>query len=223
MDLHNCKVKLPPFMLRQDLKSLDEKSTLEMLLCYVMPAYSVSWYTEKLMDTFGGFSGVFDASIEELCSMGGLSLESAKLIVLIFWICKKYHISKISNIVDIPDIETAGTYLKPYFSYLTKEVLYLLCLDQANHLTGCIDLEKGSEHSVPLNMRKILEYAFRKHASSVIMAHNHPSGRLIPSNEDESMTKYALELFHKVDIVLVDHLIFAGDQYFSMSKNGYFI
>jgi DNA repair protein RadC len=67
--------------------------------------------------------------------------------------------------------------------------------------------------------RTLLEMAFRNHASNVVLVHNHPSGVAAPSKEDLSKTLELSALFRSVSINLIDHIIVANDDFFSMAMN----
>ena len=66
----------------------------------------------------------------------------------------------------------------------------------------------------------IIKSAFKYNASGLILAHNHPSGNLEPSNEDLNMTRRMKDLTKLLDITLLDHIIIAGDKYLSLYQRG---
>ena len=71
-----------------------------------------------------------------------------------------------------------------------------------------------------IDVRIILKKAIEKLASSIILAHNHPSGNLTPSQSDLDITRKAGEAAKLVDMKVLDHLIFAGSTYMSMADDG---
>ena len=74
--------------------------------------------------------------------------------------------------------------------------------------------------AVTLNLRKIVELAFRCNASAVILAHNHPSGVALPSPDDNQTTLMAWDALRKVGVELLDHIIVADDDFVSLKENG---
>ena len=105
---------------------------------------------------------------------------------------------------------------------LPEETLYLVCLD--NNLreisTDCIST--GAPNAVQLPGRKIAEVALRHHAPSILLAHNHPRGLAIPSQEDIAATLSLRDALRAISVDLIDHFIIAGSDYVSMAQSGFF-
>ena len=108
----------------------------------------------------------------------------------------------------------------PRFLYQEDESLALLCLDSQKRVISCVELNRGVVNSVEANVRKIVETALRYRAVCVIMAHNHPDGVASPSEEDNLITKQVATALYSVSIPLVDHIIVAGEEYFSYADSG---
>ena len=75
--------------------------------------------------------------------------------------------------------------------------------------------------SVGLNVRRIMENALRSRAVMVVLAHNHPSGVALPSNEDKVATEMVREALETMGVRLVDHFIIADNDYISMAESGF--
>ena len=96
----------------------------------------------------------------------------------------------------------------------------MLCLDAKGKLLGSGEIGRGGIESSDVDVRKIAEEAFRHNAVRVILAHNHPSGVALPSEQDEKTTRelsYALRLLH---INLLDHIIVADRDWVSLADSG---
>ena len=104
----------------------------------------------------------------------------------------------------------------------TGETVYILCLDGKCKLLACRKLGEGSINAADISTRKIVETALHYNAASVVLAHNHPAGLCRPSEEDESTTLRIWHALDAVDIQLVDHIIVAGSDYWSMADAGFF-
>ena len=79
---------------------------------------------------------------------------------------------------------------------------------------------EGDSESVQLNMRKIVENALKCGASSVLLAHNHPSGVALPSPADNATTLSVFDALRTVGVELADHIIVADDDFVSLRHNG---
>ena len=80
----------------------------------------------------------------------------------------------------------------------------------------CRSIAVGSVHSLTISTRKIIEAALNVNATTVVLAHNHPGGFAIPSEEDKATTHRLAKVLADVDIVLADHIIVSDDEAISM-------
>lgn len=83
-----------------------------------------------------------------------------------------------------------------------------------------LSAEQGSGDSVRLDVRKIVDFALKTGASAILIAHNHPSGNLLPSQKDVNMTQEAMTTLSGIGVELQDHLIFSGSEYYSFEERG---
>ena len=85
----------------------------------------------------------------------------------------------------------------------------------ANRVLGVVRLSKGGLSGSVIDTRLILQYAIKANASAVILAHNHPSGNLVPSEADIRITERVKEALKLVEIQLLDHLILTSEKKYS--------
>ena len=97
----------------------------------------------------------------------------------------------------------------------------MILLNRNNRVLGIVDLSKGGGSSTVMDTRVVFAIALKSTATSIILAHNHPSGNLRPSSEDIRVTKKLKEAAKLLDIELHDHLIVAENGYFSMAEENY--
>lgn len=102
------------------------------------------------------------------------------------------------------------------------EEFKVILLNNANHVLGIVDISMGGKDSVMVDMRVIYSIALTASASKLILAHNHPSGKLNPSSADLALTKKAEEAGKVLDIEVCDHIILSPDSYYSLKDNGDF-
>lgn len=102
-----------------------------------------------------------------------------------------------------------------------KEHFYVLMLSNANRLLGVSLISIGTTAGVCVGLKEILQLALITNSTGIIIAHNHPSGTLMPSQSDCQMTERIKEGLSLVDIRLLDHLIFTSDEYTSFADSGY--
>lgn len=202
------------------LDNFNDLNVLELLLFYAIPRRDTNAIAHALLDHFGSLDAVFDASLQELQAVDGVGANAASLITLIPEISKRCAVSRTRDVTLFTNSGAAGRYLQPRLGFEKAEKSLLLCLNPQKQLISCTEIASGVVDSVSLNVRLVVETALKNRASSVILAHNHPSGNAAPSRDDELLTKRVRDALQLVDISLDDHIIIAGQSWFSFRDSG---
>jgi DNA repair protein RadC len=100
------------------------------------------------------------------------------------------------------------------------EQCYLLLLNRAGKLLGFCLISTGGTSGTVVDQKMVYQIALKTNAHSIILAHNHPSGNLKPSEQDHHLTKTIKEAGKFLGIPLLDHLILAEEGYFSFADEG---
>ena len=108
----------------------------------------------------------------------------------------------------------------PALRDLVVEEFHLLTLDAQNRITRDLLITRGILNSSLVHPREVFRAAIAEAAAGVIVVHNHPSGSPIPSTEDRAVTTQLVEAGRLLDIPVYDHVIVAGDHYFSFAEAG---
>ena len=109
----------------------------------------------------------------------------------------------------------------PYLVDLKHEEFWILLLDRANQVIKKQKISAGGVSGTVADIKMIFKYAIDHLASSIILCHNHPSGNIKPSNNDISLTKKCKEAGKLLEIEVLDHIIIAGNEYYSFADNGF--
>ena len=218
-DEHRMRVRKR--FLEEGLDHFEEHQVLEMLLFYVYRRGDTNEIAHKLVDRFGGIAGVLDADPKELETVKGIGPESALFLNLLSQVFRFYQVSlaKREDVI-LRTIEDCGRHLVPYFRGRTLETVYVLCLDAKCKVICCKEAGEGSINCASVSVRKVVEIAIQNCASSVVLAHNHPSGVAIPSDEDILTTRRIALALSTVDIILADHIIVAEGDFVSLAQSG---
>ncbi|MDR1464207.1 MAG: DNA repair protein RadC [Oscillospiraceae bacterium] len=209
--------------LRSGLRDFPPHNVLELLLFFSVPRQDTNETAHRLLDRFGSLPAVLDAPPEELQKVEGIGEASATLITLVSQVAKRYLMESAQDKLSFDSTHAFHTFVKSQFLGSNQEAAYLLSLDSAGHLLHCSAVSLGTKHAVQLDNRTLLETAFRHNATKTVLAHNHPSGVASPSQEDILLTESAARLFRGVNIQLLDHLIVAGGDCFSMASHPKFM
>lgn len=204
------------------LNGFADHEALELLLYYAIPRRDTNPIAHALMDRFGSLSGVLSAPVEALKQVDGVGDSAAVLLRLAPLMVQKARLEQTGRDMILDSRESVGAYLLELFSQERNEAAYQICLDRKGKLLSCKRLSEGSACAVNLDIRKLVENALLSSASSVILAHNHPSGIALPSEADHAATERAKTALMSVGVRLVDHIIVADHDFVSFSQSGYF-
>lgn len=97
-----------------------------------------------------------------------------------------------------------------------NENMLILCLDTKSNIIGAT-IAAGSVDCVIVRLREIFKYAIICNATSIVVAHNHPSGFLAPSDDDINITRQIIAAGQLLGINVFDHIIVTGDNYLSLA------
>lgn len=208
--------------LEHGLEGFDDHHVLELLLFYALPRADVNPLAHLLLDRFGSLSAVFDAPLEELVTVPGIAKNTALFIKLLPQVSRRYHLSRTRTAEVLDTSRKAGEYLTPYFYAQREELVYMLCLDARCRVLTCKLLFQGSVNAAGVSVRKLVETALLFNSTSIILAHNHPSGLTAPSPEDLETTRRIHTALSAVDIQLTDHIIVADGDFLSLADTGFF-
>ncbi len=204
---------------KEGLDSFDEVHVLELLLFYVIPRVDTKPVARALLDHFGTFHQVLEATQAELEGVPGVGENAATFLTLFNAVGRYYRTSRGKEIRILRTIEQCGEYLENYFHGRRNETVVMLCLDAKCKVLCCRVMGEGSVNSANIPIRKMVEVALGVNATSVVLAHNHPSGVALPSAEDRETTRLLASALGAMNIILSDHLIFADDEFVSLVQS----
>lgn len=223
MSVHDGhRARLRRQLLDGGLDSFSDVQALELLLGFVIARKDVNPLAHALLDRFGSLSGVLDAPAGELMKVPGIGENTAVMLSVMPQLMRRYTIGKNKTGTILNTTTKAGSYLLPFFFGAKDEQVYLLCLDAKCKVLDCRKLFTGSVNTVGVSVRRIVEEALRRNATSVILAHNHTSGIALPSREDEETTNMVQAALEAVGIRLADHMVMVEDDFVSMADSGFF-
>lgn len=139
-----------------------------------------------------------------LCNVGGIGAAKATEIVAAFELAKRYSANSEQPIIDTPEAAVAQL-----TDIRTKKQEYLVCLtlDGANRLIAKRTITIGTLTASLVHPREVFADAIADRAAAIIIAHNHPSGSLMPSQADHEVTKQVKAAGELLGIELIDHII----------------
>lgn len=221
MSLHSGhRERLKKRFLEEGLDAFEPHVVLELLLFFAVPRVDTNETAHRLLSAFGSLRGVLDASHEQLGEIKGVGSNAACLLKMIAPLSRRY-LSEESGPVFLNTTEQAGNFLLPRFIGRTNETVILITLDSKCKVLATPAVFEGNVNSVAVNIRKIVESSLRHNASGVIIAHNHPGGVALPSNDDLATTAKIASALRLLNMVLIDHIIVADNDFVSLADSGF--
>ncbi len=208
--------------LKEGLDNFNDINALELLLFYCIPQKDTNPLAHALVDAFGNLAGVLDAKKEDLLKVPGVGKNIATFLLLLRETSRFYQVEQSLPGRVLANLNECGNYLMPYFVGREVETIFMLCLDAKCKVICCRMVGEGSINSANISVRKIVEIAINANATTVILAHNHPSGLAIPSGDDVQTTGRIAKALELVDVNLADHLVFSGNDFVSIVQSNYF-
>jgi len=204
----------------EGLDGFSEIQALELALFYAISRKDTNPIAHALLDHFGGLAQVLEAPVEELQKVPGVGESTAVYLRMITELGRLYMVSRTSQTKILTTLEQCAEYMLPYFYGRRLETVFLLCLDAKCKVLCCKEVAEGSVNAAGISVRKVVETALGANATSVVLAHNHPSGVAVPSGEDVQTTRRIAAALATVEIHLVDHIVVADEDYVSMAQSG---
>lgn len=204
---------------KEGLASFSEHEVLELLLTYAIPQRDVNPLAHELIARFGSLSNVLGADEEDLLRVSGVGRNAALLLTMMPQLTRYYQLNVLGDKPAIINFLDAKAYCGPLFLGAHQEHLYMICLDLSGRVQHLSLMHTGTANEVAIYPQLIAKTALRYNAVSVLLAHNHPSGMLFPSQADLDSTHEVVDALRVIGVRLVDHLIFADGEAYSMIRS----
>lgn len=154
-------------------------------------------------------------SFEKLCSFPGIGSAKASRLMAMFELASRIQSESSGPSVPVTSSESVFRIFAPLLRNLSHEECWVVFLNRANKIISKEKISIGGISATVMDSRIIMKKAVEKLASGIILVHNHPSGNPIPSELDRKQTRLLKEAAGLLDIALLDHVIIAGNKYFS--------
>jgi DNA repair protein RadC len=159
-------------------------------------------------------------SIKDLMKFKGIGEAKAISVAAALEIGRRKAAQEIPEKEKVTSVNDLYKIFSQYLSDLQTEEFWAIFLDQKNHVIYKTQISKGGISGTLVDVRVIFRIAIEHLATSVVVAHNHPTGNLTPSQPDISITRRIKEAGDLLDIKLLDHLIIGENSFFSFSEQG---
>lgn len=215
------RARLRRRFLEEGLDAFEDHQVLELLLFFAIPRRDTNELAHLLLKRYGSFATVLEADPVDLAESEGIGEAAATLLSLVPALTRRYSVDRArQERHTLTTSERAAEFLVPFMAGRTEEVFYVVCLDTQCRVIVSALVSEGLPDRTHVETRTVVETALRHKAHSVILAHNHPSGRAKPTTADHRVTEKLVSAFNAIDIAVRDHIIVAGEDWHSFTRAG---
>ena len=181
---------------------------------------AVELMRKVLNDYHNNLSELGKASIDELCRFKGIGPAKAITILAASELGKRRKEEGVEERRSILSSKDVYECLYPLMCDLPTEECWVLLLNQASKLIDKVKISAGGLSATAVDVRCILREALLKRASAIALCHNHPSGSIRPSREDDLLTKQVAQASECMNIRFIDHVILTDGAFYSYADEG---
>lgn len=201
--------------------SMLDHQLLELLLTFSIPRRDTNPAAHALLEAFGSLEALLAADPRDIAKVEGIGMTSAALISLAGAISRRAKVSRKTKRTVLNAPGNAAEFCIGLFADERYEKTVCISLDKNRAVLHTDVVAAGTLSENIIYPRLVAEFALRHGASSVIITHNHPSGRVEPSRADIEATNQICTALTGIGITLFDHIIVGGDKAFSMLRGSF--
>jgi len=202
-------------------EALTDIELLALFLRTGVPGKNVFELAHELLTHFHGFAGLIHASVQELAAIKGLGGNAKRAqLAGVLEMARRALRQELQRGEMMNSPAIVKQFLQLELAPLRHEVFAVLFLDAQNRLLSFQKMFRGSLTQTMVYPREIAKAALQLNADGVVLAHNHPSGEVKPSQADLRLTRTLRESLALIDVHVRDHLIVAQGAFLSMAEAG---
>ena len=168
----------------------------------------------------GGVAGLLHAKPKQLARIRGLGPAKRSVILAVIELARRALSQQLESQEVLSDPTTMRRFLQMHLAHLPHEVFAVCFLNVQNRLLALEPMFRGSLRQAAVYPREVVMRALHHGAAAVVLAHNHPSGSVQPSEADVTLTGTLSAALGLVDVRVVDHIIVAPGVTLSMAEHG---
>lgn len=207
--------------LEQGIESFTDSEIIELLLTFGTPRSDCKEAARAALARFKTLPAVLDAAPAELQQIKGVGPKNIFALQFIQGVARRYLRQRIVGKQYVHSSREVADYLIHAMRGLQHEVFTVVFLDAAHAIIDSAVVAEGTVTVNTVYPRELVKAALARNAAALVIAHNHPSGSLAPSRQDEDLTRSLHLVCSFMHINLLDHLIIgSGDQVYSFADQG---
>ena len=207
-------------LIQQGASSLSDAELLAIFLRSGSRQHSAVELSRILLQHFGGLNPIFDTTLQDLSQFHGIGETKYAQLMAVKELGRRYisqHLKQ--EKIELSNSKALLDFLKFELLGETQEVFAVLCLDVHLRKISFKKMFYGSLNSCEISINQLLRHAINQHASSIVIAHNHPFGLAFPSQADIELTQHISTACDLLEIRLIDHCIISPEGSYSFAEH----
>jgi DNA repair protein RadC len=201
-------------------QALSNAELIAILVRTGVPGENAVQVGQRLLQTFGGISGLHRATLQDLQGQHGLGEAKAAQIKAAIELGRRLTLESPEERPAVGSPADAAALVMYEMAALEQEHLRVILLDIRNRVLEVVEVYRGSVNSAQVRVGEVFKAAVRRNAPALIVVHNHPSGDPTPSPDDVAVTRAIIQAGKLLDVDVLDHLIIAGGRFVSLKERG---
>lgn len=216
------RARLREVVEKRGLDGMPEHQVLEYMLSFVVPQKDTNVIAHNLIKEFGSLGVVLETNQKSLAKVNGVGEVVSHFLANFRNMFAYYQNIKAKSITTINNSKTAINYLKLFLHNKLVEELCVVGLNNKNQVIFSEKVGNGTVNKNDVSIRDITELVVRHHVSDIIIGHNHPKGKAVPSPEDDAFTRALACAMVTMNVSVLDHIIIGETDHYSYFQNNFF-
>ena len=200
--------------------ALADAELLALLLRTGMPGKNVLQLAQELLDQFGGITGLLNTPPEQLKKIKGLGPAKQAELMAVLELARRALMERLADKPVFESVSAMQDYLRLRIGVLPYESFTVVFLDSQQCLISCEEMFRGTLSAASVYPREVVVRTLHHGAAAVVLAHNHPSGEVTPSEADKALTRNLRAALALIDVRVLDHIIVGQGKALSMLETG---
>ncbi len=221
VDHSGHRIRLCSLVEKSGIDNVSKIQAVEFFLTYIFPRGDVNPLAHRLLDRFGNFANIIDASKNELMKVKGINERSAQKIKLFASVMQYYTTSKLDKKLNLDNTEEILNIIENLIRYKNTENVLIFAFDISYNLVSRKILESRLVDASYLNLFEFYDMLLSNSVKHFLVAHNHPGGISLPSPDDFSAQKAIEKALAMFGANLIDSLVVGSDGIYSQNRKAF--
>lgn len=186
-----------------------------------MPGMPITTICRNIMrDNGHSLKALERRNMKELMKIPGIGETKALQVAAVMELIRRYNLEEADEQTIIKSSQDIYKYLRPEIGNLDHEEIWVLFMARNNSIKSKLKMASGGSAACVFDVKQVIKEALLVGADHLVLCHNHPSGTLRPSGQDDGITRQLKEASRFFDMTLVDHVIISHIGYYSYHDEG---